>query len=561
MEQQKWWGWGSYEKFTCTKNRSLFEPFLESKVGSTGDFPVPDLDTIEITKSDVDSKFFFDLCNIFEERVSTDKLTRLTHTYGKSFRDLLRVRENVIHISPDYVVFPDSEEEISSLLKLASEHKVSVIPFGGGTNIVGSVESVGDRPTCVVSLRRMNRLLEFDKASHTATVQCGALGPEVESQLGELGYTLGHYPDSFEFSTLGGWIATRSSGMQSDKYGNIEDMVLSLKMVTPAGEIKTVNVPRHSIGFSVKDLLLGSEGTLGIITQATINIRETPNTRKYYGFLFPNFHSGLRAMHSLKRGIPECSPTTMRLNDPFKTQLSVAFKEDKKPNFIKDNTESLAKYYMKKVKGFDFDEVSLMIIGFDEPHDSYSKKVKKIKKLWSKQNCFFLGDSVSETFWKTKYDFPYIRDYLLDRDIAGDVSETSTTWENIEKLYDNVIVSTEKEYKRMGLKGVVGCHCSHTYEAGASLYFTFGWRQRDEKREEDYNRVKSKVQQLFIDNKAVPSHHHSCGYEHNDWTEDALGTLGVETYASIKDTLDPDGIMNPEKILSKNKPARWKYKK
>ncbi len=551
VEQMKWWGWGGGDiEFDIDSKPELW-PYIKKVVGITDkvDYTPPvKIEEINLPEQILNNEFIDSLKKIVKaDQVKTDKLERIIHAYGKSFRDLWRIRNGIIKTAPDCIVYPETDEEISKIIILANELDVILIPFGGGSNIAGSLEVISGTGKMKVSLdmKRMNKVLEVDKKSCTARIQAGVMGPDMEKQLNKQGFTLGHFPDSFEYSGLGGWIATRSAGMQSDIYGKIEDMVISLKMVTPTGTIVTRKVPKSSNGIDIKNICIGSEGILGVITEATMQVHPVPEFRESYGYLFPDFESGVKAVYECVR--QDCVPVVTRLNDPGKTALSLAFKAKSTP--FKDKLAHYVKSYLKNIKKFDLDKTCLMITVFEGNKHTFFDVKKRVNAIYKKYGAFNLGTDAGKAFEKGKYDFPYLRDYVMDRNIMADVSETCTTWDNLLPLYYSAFSSIEKAIKDSGKVGFVGCHISHTYFTGASLYFTFGCQQIKGKELEQYLNIKKAAEDAFIEGGATLSHHHAVGFEHQPWIEKDISTTGVKALKAIKNGLDPKGIMNPGKII------------
>ncbi|HEY7027113.1 MAG TPA: FAD-binding oxidoreductase, partial [Gemmatimonadales bacterium] len=298
----KWWGWGDEQTEFDISDKPELWPFIRESVGISGEgdrTPPVQFDDLTLPLPRINSAFRAALGGTLGgDRLFTNKRERLVHAYGKSFRDLWRIRRGIVEAAPDGVIYPETEAEVATLIAAAADHDVVLIPFGAGSNIAGCVEAAHDERRMVVALdlRRMDQVLELDAESGTARIQAGVMGPHMEQQLNAQGFTLGHFPDSFLFSTLGGWIATRSAGMQSDRYGKIEDMVVALRMVTPSGTIETRTVPRSSNGIDVKHLCIGSEGTLGVITEAVMQVHRIPEIRLPYGYLFPDFEEGVNAI-------------------------------------------------------------------------------------------------------------------------------------------------------------------------------------------------------------------------------------------------------------------------
>jgi len=356
--------------------------------------------------------------------------------------------------------------------------------------------------------------------------------------------TLGHFPDSFLHSTLGGWIATRSAGMQSDKYGKIEDMVIAVRMVTPEGVLQTRIVPKSSNGIDVNHLCIGSEGTLGVITEATMRVHAVPESRQVRGYLFPEFEGGIEAMSECVR--QECMPAMVRLNDPDKTALSLAFRPP--VSGITKIASSLLKTYLR-TKGFAQPRTCLMLTAFEGGPRGFSTRLQQAEAIYGRCGAVGLGAGAGKSFEATKYDFPHIRDFLLDRDVTTDVSETATVWSNILKLYQDTTAVLRAEIAQSGVRPWAGCHISHTYPCGASLYFTFGFRQQPGREMEQYLKVKRAVQQSFIDDGATLSHHHAVGTEHLPWLAADISPVGVKAVSAIKKGLDPANILNPGRLL------------
>ncbi len=551
LEQMKWWGWGGENIEFIMSDKPELWPYVKKVVGIEGEptlTPPIKFEDIELPQQTLNEKFIDEIKTIIDkERFTFDKKDRLVHSYGKSFRDLWRIRHGIVNAAPDCIIYPLSEDEIAKVINAAKEYDVVLITFGAGSNIAGCLEANNGSGRMIASLdmKLMDRVISVDKVSNTARIQAGALGPQMEEQLNSFGVTLGHFPDSFEFSTLGGWIATRSAGMQSDKYGKIEDMVLSLRMVTPEGTIVTRTVPKSSNGIDVNHICIGSEGTLGIITEAVMSVHKLPEERKSYGYLFPDFESGVKA-------VQECvekysAPVVTRLNDPGKTALSLAYRT--KSPFINSLLGKVVKRYLKSGKKFDFNKSCLMLTVFEGDKETFAKMKKKVNKIYKKHGAFNLGTSPGHAFEKGKYDFPYLRDYVMDRNIMADVSETSTVWSNLLPLYYLTFGSIDKAIKKTVKTGFLGCHISHTYHTGASLYFTFGCQQIPGYEIEQYLYIKKAAEDAFIKGGATLSHHHAVGFEHMPWLKDDISETGIKAVKGLKVSLDPGNIMNPGKII------------
>jgi alkyldihydroxyacetonephosphate synthase len=544
----KWWGWGDVDAGFDSSAHPGFWPYAKQVLGIEGDAPPPPplaLEAVRLPEANVHLSFLAELkCALRPGQICGDRHERVLHAYGKGFRDLYRLRRGSADGAPDLVVYPESENDVLATVRAAARHDVVVIPFGGGSNISGCLERTETRRMAVsLDMRRMRCVLEVDAESMTARIAAGVFGPDLEQQLWPHGMTLGHFPDSFLHSTLGGWIATRSAGMQSDKYGKIEDMVVALRMVTPEGVLETRRVPKSSNGIDVNHLCIGSEGTLGVITEATMRVHPRPEARVVPAYLFPDFESGIEAMRECVRR--ECVPAMMRLNDPDKTALSVAFKPPS--SRLSQAVSKVFKGYLK-AKGFDLPRSCLMMAAFEGRKGEVARQMQRVDNIYSKMGGANLGLASGKSFEATKYDFPHIRDFLLEREVTTDVSETSTVWSNILPLYWATMAAIRTGVLESGVRPWAGCHISHTYHCGASVYFTFGFKQEQGHEMDQYLRVKRAAQQSFIDHGGTLSHHHAVGTEHLPWLAADISPLGVQAVAGIKQSLDPGDNMNPGRL-------------
>ena len=354
-------------------------------------------------------------------------MDRIVHTYGKSVRDLLRLRAGDIPRVPDVVVYPGTEAEVQLVVDRAVAANAVLIPFGGGSNIAGSLHAPADetRPVISVDLGRLNRVLSVDDESGLARIQAGALGPDIEDQLRPLGWTLGHFPDSFTHSTLGGWVATRSSGMQSDKYGDIADITRGMRVVMPGKMLVLRPLPSTSTGPSVREMILGSEGRLGIITEATVQVHRIPEKRQILGYLFPTWDAGLAAMQEISTS--DARPSITRVSDGRETKFSFATR--KKSSGI--SISSLVSKGLMKVlerRGWQLEQSCLSFIGYEGGPSHVSREQSIVKAIVKKHGGIVLGKGPGVLYDQKKFDTPYIRDFLLDRGAIGDVSDTAAPW-------------------------------------------------------------------------------------------------------------------------------------
>lgn len=550
MTHMKWWGWGDEDKLFDIESKPALWPYIKQAVNlndEVSDTPPVNINNIALPPARIQNEFLAALHSIPDLIIQMDDQQRLLHAYGKSLRDLWRIRQGILASVPDCVCYPANEDHVLKIMEAASKYNVVIVPFGGGTNIAGCLEVRETRMRMVVSLdmQAMNKVESIDAQSLVAVVQPGIFGPALELALNEAGVTLGHFPDSFEYSTLGGWVATRSAGMQSDQYGKIEDMVIGLRIVTPQGTIATRQVPKSSNGIDIKHICIGSEGILGVITQITLQVHPVPEKKLFYGYLFQEFAEGIAAIEKANR--LKCAPSMTRLNDPDKTGLSFAYKS--KSNFFNNIVTKLFKWYLTYIKKIDLSHCCLMLVAFEGSEAEIAKKKQKLDAVYASFGGVSLGSSPGESFEKGKYDFPYLRDFALDKGIIADVSETSTLWSNVLPLYENTLNAIQNSLQDKGIKVWCGCHVSHTYHSGASLYFTFAFREPSSKAIEYYDIVKKTAEDAFMQQGATLSHHHAVGYEHMPWLAQDITQTGIEILKGIKKSVDPSSIMNPGKLI------------
>ncbi|MDZ4045752.1 MAG: FAD-binding oxidoreductase [Rhodoglobus sp.] len=551
VKHMKWWGWGRDGVGFHHEDKPGFAPFVLQAVGldlATA-VPVeePSFSDLSVPKSKATAAFVKRLAGIVgAEQVTTDDLVRVIHTYGKSLRDLVRIRANSIQRAPDVVVYPADEAEVQSIVDAAVEANAVIIPFGGGSNIAGSLEPRKEEKRVVISLDlgRLDRLVEIDEESGLARIQAGAQGPDLERQLNDRGWTIGHVPDSFTHSTLGGWVATRSSGMQSDKYGDIAEIARGLRMVRPGNVLVLRPLPSTSSGPSVREMILGSEGRLGVITEVTVQVHRVPEKRDVYAYFFPNFESGIRAMQAIAES--DATPSITRISDAPETGFSLATSKDRK-GFSKFLAGTVLPTMMKS-KGWNLEDICLSFIGYEGSVAHAKRQKKLVDAIVKKHGGMGVGTGPGILYDQKKFDTPYLRDFLLDRGAAGDVSETAAPWSKLLQVHDNVVLAAKAAYDQIGIKGWIMSHMSHSYHSGACLYFTFAFVFGDDPLGE-YDVVKKAIQQAFVDNGGTISHHHGVGREHSPWLEQDISEEGVTVMRALFEGADPAGNFNPGKVI------------
>ena len=553
VKHMKWWGWGVEGVAFHHEDKPGFRPFVIEAVDL--DVAVEPtarpLEELDVPRPLIPAELVAELRDaVGPDNLVTSDNDRIVHTYGKSVRDLLRLRAGDIPRVPDVVVYPGSEEEVQLVVDRAVAANAVLIPFGGGSNISGSLHAPPEetRPVISVDMGRMNRVLSIDAESGLARIEAGALGPDLEEQLKAQGWTLGHFPDSFTHSTLGGWVATRSSGMQSDKYGDISQITRGVRVVQPGKVLVLRPLPSTSTGPSVREMVLGSEGRLGIITEVTVQVHRIPENRLILGYLFPSWDAGLAAMQEISTS--DAHPSVTRVSDGRETRFSFATR--KKSGGI--SVSSLVSKGLMKVlerRGWQLDQSCLSFIGHEGGKDHVNRQKAIVKDIVGRHGGIVLGKGPGVIYDQKKFDTPYIRDFLLDRGAIGDVSETAAPWSKLKPLYDNVMAAANGAFAELGVVGWIMCHLSHSYHSGACLYFTFAFKHDGEDPLAQYDKVKSAIQQAFVDSDGTLSHHHAVGTEHAPWLEQDISAPGVHMIDGLFAATDPGGNFNPGKIVVK----------
>ncbi|WP_246383517.1 FAD-binding oxidoreductase [Nocardioides stalactiti] len=459
------------------------------------------------------------------DAVVLDDGVRRLRTRGKSTPDLLRQRAGDLGDAPDVVVRPGSHEEVQAVLDLAQEHRIAVVPFGGGTSVTGGLVSERDGFAGVVSLDlgRMRDLVALDPVSSTATLGPGLRGPEAEALLAERGLMLGHFPQSFEFATIGGFAATRSSGQSSAGYGRFDAMVVGLRAATPKGEVRLGGTsPSNASGPDLRELFLGSEGAFGVITEVTVRVRPLPEVKEYEGWQWPSFEAGAAAMRALAQG--DLMPTVLRLSDENETAINLA-----RPDAI----------------GGDAAGGCLMIVGYEGTPAATAAKKAAVTAALAELGGTALGAEPGEAWAHGRFNAPYLRDSLLDVGVLVETLETVTFWSNRDRLYTNVKAALEGA---LGEGTMVLCHISHVYATGCSLYFTVA-SSGGEQPLERWLTAKRAVNDAIVASGASITHHHAVGTDHKAWLTPEIGQVGVDVLRAVKRELDPAGILNPGVLI------------
>jgi alkyldihydroxyacetonephosphate synthase len=537
----RWWGWGQ-----DGHQVSLPEPasaLLRDELGA--DLSVRHehvaLDEVQLPEPRLPGAARARLeAAVGAEHVLDDRAARVEHAAGRSYPDLVRLRSGDASRAPDVVVTPGTADEVRAVLEASSQARVAVVPFGGGTSVVGGVEPFSDGfdGAVALDLRRLDRVIEVDRASLTATLEAGLLGPDAERRLGEQGVTLGHFPQSFEYSTVGGWVATRSAGQASSGYGRIDELVEGLRLVAPAGEVRQRAVPASAAGPDLRELVVGSEGVLGVICEATLRVRPVPQMRRYEGWSFRSFAEGREAFRVMEQA--DAAPDVARLSDEEETRLAIAL-----ASRAGGAAEKARRSYMR-MRGHEGG--CLAITGFEGEEEDVERRRLRAGALLRAGGGLRLGRRPGDAWLRGRYAGPYLRDELLDRGLLIETLETAASWSGLEALYEAVGGAVRRSLTDAGTPPVVMCHISHLYRSGASLYFTFLARQSDAPLDQ-WRAAKSAGSEAIVENGGTITHHHAVGRDHAAWMTAEVGEVGLDLIRAAKARLDPAGIMNPGKLL------------
>ncbi|NLG54930.1 MAG: FAD-binding oxidoreductase [Rhodococcus sp.] len=463
-----------------------------------------------------------------DDYVSTEDGDRLPRAGGKSTLDLLRRRSRDAQDAPDGVVIPGTENEITALLDYAAREGIAVVPFGGGTSVVGGIDPVRGQFEAVISvdLRRFDTLLSLDEVSGEAILGAGVTGPRAEALLGEHGFSLGHFPQSFQYATIGGFAATRSSGQDSAGYGRFDDMIRGMRVITPAGVLDVGKAPASAAGPDLVELFSGSEGTFGIITQVRLRVHQVPEVTRYEAWSFPDFATGAAALRAVEQ--TGSGPTVMRLSDEVETGINLATTDK-----IGDN----------QITGG-----CLAITLFEGTAEHALSRHEETRAVLLAHGATSLGEEPARLWEHGRFGAPYLRDSLLTAGALCETLETATTWSNIGTLKAAVTEALTSSLAESGTPALVMCHISHVYPTGASLYFTVVAGQRGDTAQQWWA-AKQKASDAMVTVGATITHHHAVGRDHKPWMNAEIGELGTAILRAVKDTVDPTGILNPGKLI------------
>ena len=534
--EMRWWGWGD------PAHRGELPPHavevLHAEVGLEGGRRPPvALEDVRLRDPRLPNGLRDRLTAVVgADGVRDDRHARVLRAAGKSYPDLVRQRAGDCEAAPDAIVFPRTHDEVRAVLQACAQAGVAVVPFGGGTSVVGGVEPWRGGFDALISLDlgHLDALVGVDETSLTAVVEPGIRGPELEALLGARGYTLGHFPQSFEYASIGGYVATRSAGQASTGYGRIDELVLGVRCACPVGDLELAPIPASAAGPSLRQVVVGSEGTVGVITQAALRLHRAPAARRYEGFMFSSFEAGVEALRALEQG--GVAPDVARLSDRQETRITLLL-----AGFGTGGLrDEVARRYLR-ARGTE--EGCLMIAGWEGGYDRVADRRAATVALLRRHGAVRLGRSAGDAWVRNRYAGPYLRDDLMDRGVMVETLETAGQWSDLLRLYRAVRDALSAHAP------IVMCHVSHLYGSGASLYYTFIARQEAGAEIDQWRRAKAAACDAIVSSGGTITHHHAIGRDHTPWMRSEVGETGVAALGAVKALLDPAGIMNPGKLL------------
>ena len=533
--EMRFWGWGEDAHAGAPPQHGI--AWLEEVLGAPlkAPRPTPDIAGVQLSKARLTRRAAAALRAIVGEAgLLEDDRSRIVHAAGKGYPDLVRLSSGDGRPAPDAVVLPATGEQVTAVLAACGAQDIAVVPFGGGTSVVGGVEPErgGHRSVIALDLGLLTRLVDLDPRSQLATLEPGLRGPEVEHVLRARGFTLGHYPQSFEYATVGGWVATRSAGQASAGYGRIDELVEGARLATPSGELDLPAHPASAAGPDLRELVVGSEGVLGVLTQVTLRVRPRPPAGRYEAWMLPSFAAGQEALRACVQ--EQVAPDVARLSDEPETTMSLALAG------LEGTRAALLGRYLG-ARGIEGG--SLMITGWEGTPARVAERRRATTAVLRLSGAAPLGAGPGRAWARGRFHAPYFRDDLLARGVMVETLETATTWSGLPGLLTGVREALARHAP------FVACHVSHIYPTGASLYFTFLAPQDPDDPIGQWRRAKADACDGIVAAGGTITHHHSIGRDHRRWLAAEDGALGIEALRAVKATLDPAGIMNPGKLL------------
>jgi alkyldihydroxyacetonephosphate synthase len=533
----KWWGWGDPAIERELDGEALAT--LRERVGKLEPWPLAaELERFELPEAEPRPATL--IAAVGEANVFTSIEDRVRHATGCGYADLARLRGGRLDSAPDAVLLPADAEAVRRVLDICTAEGIAVVPFGGGTSVVGGVEPLRGAHSRLVSLD-LARLqdVEVDRRSLTARLGAGLRGPEAEAALNREGVVLGHFPQSFEYATIGGFAATRSAGQASSGYGRFDELVSSVRLLAPAGELRTLETPHTAAGPALRELVIGSEGVFGVIPEVTVRVRPKPYARRYEAWIAENFEAGAEIVRALAQG--PGLPEVIRVSDEEETEISLALSG---PRGLTGRGFDVYLGLRRKRRG------CLVILGLEGNEESVARRRALAVRALRGGGAAYLGQAAGRSWEHGRFQGPYLRDTLMGMGAMVETLETSHTWTRLSELHAAVGTAIRGALAGQGTPGLAFCHLSHAYADGASLYFTFISRAKRGEELEQWRAVKRAASEAIVAGGGTITHHHAVGRDHAPYMEDEVGKKGIEVLRAVKERLDPSGIMNPGKLLA-----------
>jgi alkyldihydroxyacetonephosphate synthase len=530
---RRWNGWGDDTIDYPLTNEAV--TFLHDAIGR-GD-PYPSADLADVTAQIPASRL------APHANLTFDPFERLRHARGQSLPDWIALRSGQLDAFPDAVAFPESASDIEELIIFASSVGAALIPYGGGTSVVGHINPPrGDQPAITVNMRRLNRLQTLNELDQLATFGAGVSGPELEAQLRAHDFTLGHYPQSFEYSTLGGWIATRSAGQQALLYGRIEALYAGGTVVTPAGTLYLPPFPASAAGPDLRQVVLGSEGRIGFITDATVRVSRLATSEQFHGLFFPDFSAGQAAVREIVQS--QLPLSMLRLSTAAETKTTLALAGHQR-------LITMMGAFLK-LRGVD-EERTLLVAGYSGDERVVDAAQRSAQDIANRHGGVNLGQTIGKQWRKSRFRTPYLRNTLWKMGYAVDTLETAVPWEGVDRCMRAIAVALEGALRDEGERVHQFAHISHLYSSGASVYVTYIFRIAADPLVTlaRWRKLKSAASTAIIAHEGTISHQHGIGLDHRPYLRIEKGLLGMELLANTLRQADPQGLMNPGKLITK----------
>jgi alkyldihydroxyacetonephosphate synthase len=532
----KWWGWGDPASEPELDGEALAT--LRERVGELEPTPLAaEIDGFELPDAEPLPPALAEA--VGKENVFTSAEDRIRHATGCGYADLARLRGGRLEAAPDAVLLPAGADVVRRVLEICATEGIAVVPFGGGTSVVGGVEPLRGSHSRLVSLD-LTRLrgVTVDQRSLTARLGAGLRGPEAEAALNAEGVILGHFPQSFEYATLGGFAATRSAGQASSGYGRFDALVSAVRLIAPAGELRTLDTPHTAAGPSLRELVVGSEGVFGVIPEVTVRVRPQPRRRRYEAWMVESFEAGAEIVRALAQG--PGLPDVIRISDEEETEVSLAL----------SGPRGLAGTLFGGYLGVRGKRGGcLIVVGIEGEEESVARRRALAVRALRRGGAAYLGQGAGRSWEHGRFQGPYLRDTLMGMGAMVETLETSHTWSRLADLHAAVSGAIRDSLAAQGTPGLVFCHLSHAYEDGASLYFTFISRARRGAEIEQWRVVKRAASEAIVAAGGTITHHHAVGRDHAPYMKAEVGETGIDVLRAVKEQLDPTGIMNPGKLI------------